>query len=117
MCASFAASMIAPQNPQSNGATMAIVVVFRFPHDDVSKYNGVFEAGGDAILAQPKRLSHLCFEDGAGFTVVDVWEDEASFAAFGPVIGPTLAEVGLSGEPEIHRVIGTISQDGARTSY
>ena len=48
--------------------------------------------------------------------VVDVWEDEEeSFNAFGQVIGPTLAQVGLNGAPEIHRLIGTISQGGART--
>ena len=47
---------------------MAIVVVFRFPNDDVSKYDSVFEFGGDPIRAQPKRLQHVCYEDGAGFT-------------------------------------------------
>ena len=96
---------------------MAIVVVFRFPNDALSKYNSVFEVGGEAILEQPKRLSHACYEDGAGFTVVDVWEDEASFTAFGATIGPTMGAVGLAGAPEIHRLIGTISQTGTRTSY
>jgi hypothetical protein len=67
--------------------------------------------------AQPKRLDHVCYEDGAGLTVVDVWEDEASFTAFDPVIGPALVQAGLNAPPEIHRLVGTISQSGTRTSY
>jgi len=116
MRVALAASMIAPTDLQSKGVAMAIVVVFRFPDEDISKYNSVFEAG-EAILEQPKRLDHVCYEDGSGFTVVDVWEDEGSFAAFGPVIGPALAQAGLSGTPEIHRLVGTISQSGTRTSH
>ena len=90
---------------------MAISVVFEFPHDSVEKYEKVIAQGG-AILDQPQRISHVCYRTGDGFTVVDVWEDEESFAAFGAVIGPAMHSAGLDGKPAIHPVQATISQDG-----
>ena len=57
---------------------MPIVTVFEFPGEDIAKYHKVFEAGGPAILEQPARVSHICYRTEGGFTVVDVWEDEAS---------------------------------------
>jgi hypothetical protein len=104
-------------NARSKGAEMAIVVVFRFPDGDRSSYERVFELGGSQILDQPKRLSHVSYEDAGGFTVIDVWEQEADFAAFGAVIGGVLAQIGLDAAPEIHQAFGTISQDGTRRSF
>ena len=92
---------------------MAIVAVFEFPNESPEKYERVL-ASGAAVLDQPKRLSHVCYRTGDGFTVVDVWEDEASFAAFGEVLGPVMHDVGLDGKPAIYPVQGTISQDGRR---
>ncbi len=71
---------------------MPIVVVFDFPGEDIAKYHKVFELGGPAVNAQPSRFDHVCYQTDNGFTVIDVWEDEASFRAFGSVIGPALAE-------------------------
>ncbi len=96
---------------------MAIAAVFRFPDGDRASYERVFELGGSPILEQPKRLSHACYEEAGGFTVVDVWESEADFAAFGAVIGPVLGQIGLNGAPEIHPALGTISQDGTHRIY
>jgi hypothetical protein len=90
---------------------MAIVAVFEFPGESVDKYEKVL-ATGAAVLDQPQRISHVCYRTGDGFTVVDVWEDEASFAAFGEVIGPALHGAGLAGAPAVYPVQGTISQDG-----
>ena len=56
---------------------MPIVAVFEFPGEDVAKYHKVFEVGGAPILEQPDRLSHICYRTDGGWTVVDVWEDEA----------------------------------------
>jgi hypothetical protein len=96
---------------------MPIAVVFEFPGEDIAKYHKVFEVGGSAILEQPKRLSHLCYETETGFTVIDVWDDEASFAAFGSVIGPVLEKAGLDAKPSVNVVAGTISRDGTRAAY
>jgi hypothetical protein len=93
---------------------MPIVAVFEFPGEDVAKYHKVFEAGGRAVVDQPQRLSHVCYRTEGGFTVVDVWEDEASFARFGGVIGPATAAAGLDAKPMVYPVEGTISQAGER---
>ena len=59
----------------------------------------------------------MCYRTEGGFTVVDVWEDEASFAAFGEVIGPATAEAGLQAKPQVHPLEATISRDGEWTTY
>lgn len=93
---------------------MAIVAVFEFPGESVDKYEKVFEVGGPAVLDQPSRLHHVCYQTDTGFTVVDVWADEQSFAAFGEVIGPATQQAGLNAQPTVHPVRGVITQDGQR---
>ena len=96
---------------------MPIVAVFEFPGEDIAKYHKVFEVGGAPILEQPSRKSHVCYLTGSGWTVVDVWEDEASFAAFGEIIGPATAQAGLDAKPLVYALEGTIGADGTRTTY
>ncbi len=93
---------------------MPIVAVFEFPGESVDKYEKVFGVGGVRINDQPQRRSHVCYPNGDGFTVVDVWEDEASFAAFGEVIGPATAAAGLDARPSVYDVQGFMSTDGVR---
>ncbi len=75
----------------------------------------VFEVGGPPILEQPSRLHHVCYRTETGFTVVDVWADEQSFAAFGQIIGPATQQAGLDAKPLVYPVQGMISQDGKRS--
>lgn len=96
---------------------MPVVAVFEFSGEDIAKYHKVFEVGGAPILEQPSRTSHVCYVTDSGWTVVDVWEDEAAFAAFGEVIGPAAAQAGLDAKPLVYRVEGTIAADGTRTTY
>ena len=96
---------------------MPVAVVFEFPGEDIAKYHKVFEVGGPAILEQPKRQSHICYRTDSGFNVIDVWDDEASFGAFGQIVGPALAKAGLEAKPSLHPVEGTIAEDGTRTVY
>lgn len=102
-------------NPKED--EMPIVAVFEFPGESLDKYRKVFEVGGRPITHQPSRRSHICYEHDGGFTVVDVWEDEASFAAFGEVIGPATAEAGLDAKPRVHQLSAEISQTGEWTTY
>ena len=74
----------------------------------------VFAIGGAAINDQPARLSHVCFRTDAGITVVDVWRDEESFAAFGAIIGPATQQAGLDVPPTIFPVQGFMASDGIR---
>ena len=94
---------------------MAIVVLFEFPNEPIDKYEKVLDAGGTAVLEQPNRLSHVCYRTSEGFTVVDVWTDQESFAEFGKIIGPAIEKVGLHATPAIYPVEGTIGQDGRRS--
>ena len=94
---------------------MAIVAVFEFPAEPVEKYEKVFEIGGTPITDQPQRLFHICYRTETGFTVVDVWTDEASLAAFGGVIGPAMADAGLDGKPLVYPVQQIMDQAGRRS--
>ena len=94
---------------------MAIVAVFEFPGASVDQYEKVFEAGGAPILEQPSRRHHVCYRTDTGFVVVDVWDDEQSFASFGEVIGPALQSAGLNGRPVVHPLQGIITQAGKRS--
>ena len=91
--------------------------VFVFPGEDTAKYHKVFELGGPAVNAQPDRLDHVCYKTDSGFTVIDVWQDEASFTAFGSVIGPALAGAGLNPQPTIHPIVATMGKDGHHVTY
>ncbi len=96
---------------------MPIVAVFDFPNEDVAKYRKVFEVGGPPIADQPNRLNHRCYRTGDGFTVIDLWDDEAAFAAFGGVIGTAAAAAGLDARPQVHPVVGLLTQEGNWTTY
>jgi hypothetical protein len=94
---------------------MAIAAVFEFPGEPVEKYHKVFEAG-EAIVNQPNRLYHVCYRTGTGFTVLDIWADERSFAAFGQALGPAVQNAGLEARPAVYPVEQTMTQDGTRSS-
>jgi hypothetical protein len=102
-------------NKLNGGVPMAIVAVFEFPTDSVEKYEAVFDIGGSSITDQPSRLSHLCYRTENGFTVVDTYTDEASFAAFGEILGPVAAQAGLDAKPLVYPVQQMVSHDGTRT--
>jgi hypothetical protein len=92
---------------------MAITVIFECPNDTLAQLDKAFELS-DALSHQPQRRFHLSYETPTGFTVVDVWESEAAFAAFGEVLGPVLQEVGLSPVPQVYRTYETIDAAGQR---
>lgn len=93
---------------------MTIAAVWNFEGGTVAQYEKVFELGGAAIHDQPARLSHVCYPTATGIAVVDVWADEASFAAFGAVIGPATEQAGLPTAPSIYQVQGYMGPDGRR---
>jgi hypothetical protein len=94
---------------------MTIATVFEFPDEPVTKYHKVFEAG-DAIVDQPDRLYHVCYRTGTGFTVIDIWRDESSFAAFGQILGPAVQQAGLNARPAVYPVEQLMTRDGAISS-
>ena len=47
-------------------------------------------------------LVHAAGQGPNGFRVVDVWESQEALEKFGAVLLPTLADIGVEGEPEIY---------------
>jgi hypothetical protein len=92
---------------------VTIAAVFEFPGEPVEKYHKVFEAG-EAIVNQPDRIYHVCYRTETGFTVIDIWSSEQSFAAFGQTLGPAVQQAGLDAKPAVHRVEQYMTQNGAR---
>jgi hypothetical protein len=65
---------------------MAVAVVFQFPKGGIEIYDKHLAAYGHELLEQPARISHVCFETAAGYTVVDVWESLEAYEAFDDVL-------------------------------
>jgi len=73
-------------------------------YDEVIKH---LEHAGAAT--PPGRRFHVCFGTGSNLRVVDVWESQEAFNAFGQTLMPILHQVGLDpGQPEIVEVHNTI---------
>lgn len=52
--------------------------------------------------APPGRLYHLAFESDGLIQVVDVWESQESFDAFGATLVPIMTELGADpGQPQV----------------
>jgi len=96
---------------------MPIVAVFEFPDGTIEQYKQVMDEGGDEVRNQPNRLSHICFATNPGFTVIDVWQDEASFGAFGEIIGPLAASAGFDPKPQVFPLVATGTQSGEWTFH
>ena len=45
---------------------------------------------------------HTAGQAESGFRVVDVWESEEAFQAFGEQLGPIMEEIGVSEPPEVY---------------
>ena len=81
---------------------MAIGVLFDFPGVTSAQYDGVVNklSGGRGLRALsdwPVKgiLSHVAGPTQNGWRVFDVWESEAAFAKFGPILMPLLQEFKL----------------------
>ena len=47
-------------------------------------------------------IFHTAGQGENGFRVVDVWESEEAFQAFGEHLGPIIEEVGVTAQPEVY---------------
>lgn len=69
---------------------------------DPETYDKVRAETGHLDSAPDGGLAHLTWFEGGDCFNVDVWESEAAFAAFGEQhLGPALAKLGVTAEPEI----------------
>ena len=77
---------------------------------NVAQYEDVLKRLEAAGQGKPKgRLYHTSFGPDDHLMVFDIYEDQASFEAFGAVLMPILAQVGIDpGQPDvmpIHKII------------
>ena len=57
------------------------------------------EAGEES---NPHRLHHSCFGEDGNLMVYDIWDSPESFEAFGTVLMPILADLGVDpGKPDV----------------
>ena len=90
---------------------MPIIAVFQSPSLTQATYEQVCRKltnGRKTRMESPSDwpvpgiLSHAAGQSAQGFRVVDVWESEAAFAAFGEKLMPILQEVGVTGGPDVY---------------
>ena len=79
---------------------MAIGVFFYPDEMTGAQYDEVLRKLEAAGQAAPKgRQHHFAFGDEESLMVVDVWDSQEDFIAFGEVLGPILEELGIEAEP------------------
>ncbi|MBV9229418.1 MAG: hypothetical protein JOZ18_08900 [Chloroflexi bacterium] len=85
---------------------MALTMIFTPRSMDARQYDETIKRLTDAGLAAPAgRLFHMCFGTGNNLRVVDVWESQEAFQAFGQTLLPILEQLGIDpGQPEIAEV-------------
>jgi hypothetical protein len=89
---------------------MAIMMVLDVAGAGAEQYDQVMKGLAEAGATTPAgRLHHVAGPRPDGWLVVDVWQDEASFAGFAQTLVPLLAQAGLAhARPEIvpvHNVV------------
>ena len=95
---------------------MAIGVIFTIPGSTISQYEDVCGAlnGGEQMRKLSDWpgggcLSHVAGTTPDGMRVVDIWESEQAFQAFGEKLMPLLDEYGMKAEaPEffvVHNLV------------
>ena len=85
---------------------------FYFAHEGFTpeKYARAIKKLEDAGAGAPKgRTQHVALESDGAIQVFDIWESQADFDAFGPVLMPILSELGVELSPpmvaNVHNVI------------
>ena len=89
---------------------MATTVIVTPRSMDARQYDEVIKRLANAGASTPaERLYHVCFGTGSSLRVVDVWESQEAFNAFGQTLLPILEQVGIDpGQPEfveVHNII------------
>ena len=84
---------------------MAIVATFEVKGATASKYDEVIRRLTEIGLRVPDgQLFHVCYGDKNSLQVIDVFESQAQFDAFGAKLMPILQELGVEARPSIHEV-------------
>ena len=90
---------------------MAIIVHFTPAAMSVGAYERVLDLLRDQGLGAPSgRLSHACYGVGDNLRVVDIYDSQESFEAFGQTLVPLLVQHGIDmGQPVVEEVHNFVS--------
>ena len=70
---------------------MAITALFTPPSMNASQYDEIIKQLEQAGAGAPQgRHFHVCFGTGTSLRVLDVWESQEAFNAFGAILMPIL---------------------------
>ncbi len=93
---------------------MSIVVRFHPANVTIAQYEDVVrrERGTGDKFPPDGRAYHTCFGTDGDLQVSEIWDSQEQFQAYGDVLMPILADVGIqfSGEPEVFEVHNTIER-------
>ncbi len=94
---------------------MAIAVYFHPKEMKLADFEETHRRLAAVGSAEPDgRIHHSCFGDDGSLMVYDIWESPEKFEAFGAILMPILAEIGIdAGEPSI-MTLHRLEQTGAR---
>jgi hypothetical protein len=88
---------------------MAIIVLFEVSGANASKYDQVIRRLTEIGLRVPDgQLYHVCYGDKEALQVVNVFESQAKFEAFGAKLGPILQAMGITAKPKVFDVYNII---------
>ena len=92
---------------------MAILVSFHPSGMTKAKYDKAIEALDAAGVWPPEgQLSHACYGEDGDLRVVDIYDSQEAFDAFGKTLTPILDTVGINaGQPEISEIHSCLAVD------
>jgi hypothetical protein len=94
-------SLVLPSG-EPKEAEMAMVVLFKVSGMPVSKYDSIIKELEEIGQGAPEgRKYHVCFGDKDQIQVIDVYDNPASFEAFGAHLMPILQKHGVSVVPQV----------------
>ena len=83
---------------------MAILVMFDVNGADSSKYDEVIRRLTEIGLRVPDgQLYHICYGDRQRLQVINIFESQVAFDAFGAKLAPILQEMGIEAKPSVCR--------------
>jgi hypothetical protein len=100
--------------PSTEDRVMSIVVRFHPTNVTIAQYEDVVrrEKGAGVRFPPDGREYHVCFGTDGDLHVSEIWDSQEQFQAYGEVLMPILADVGIqfSGEPEVFEVHNIIKR-------
>ncbi len=88
---------------------MAILAMFEVKGSTSAKYDEVIRRLTEIGQLQPDgQMYHICYGDPENLQVINVFENQAKFDAFGATLVPILQDMGIEAKPTIFEIYNII---------